>query len=111
MISGLLALAASAAALQADPFNDARRAYSDCLRDHMRAQLEQGVDPAAFEASLGDQCTDRAAAYTAALVQRDTRTGGNRARAEEDARMTMEDMRATTVEYYSDYHSNNSRPE
>jgi hypothetical protein len=111
MISGLLALAASLVALQADPINDARRAYNDCLRSHMRAQLEERVEPAAFEASLQGRCADRETAYTAALVARDTRAGGNRARAEEDARMTMEDMRATTVEYYSDYHSNNSKPD
>ena len=110
MFSSMIALAAAAAAMQADPVNNARRAYSDCLRSYMRAQLEQRTEPAAFTTALPSQCTDRGAAFTAALVQRDARAGGGRARAEEDARMTMEDMRATTVEYYSDYHSNNTMP-
>ena len=110
MFSSVIALVAAAAAMQADPVNNTRRAYSDCLRAYMRAQLEQRVEPPAFESSLASQCTDRAAAFTAALIQRDSRAGGGRARAEEDARLTMEDMRATTVEYYVDYHSNNSMP-
>ena len=110
MLSSLLTLAAAAASMQADPVNNARRAYSDCLRTYMRAQLEQRAEPPAFEAAIANQCADRASAFTAALVQRDARSGGNRARAEEDARMTMEDIRATTVEYYSDYHSSNTMP-
>lgn len=110
MFSTIIGIAAAAAAMQADPVNNARRAYSDCLRSYMRAQLEERVEPAAFETALSGQCTDRATAFTAALVQRDSRTGGSRARAEEDARMTMEDMRATTSEYYADYHSTNMMP-
>ena len=110
MFFSIMALAAAAASMQSDPVNNARRAYSDCLRTYMRAQLEQRAEPAAFEAALASQCTVRGAAFTAALVQRDSRAGGGRARAEEDARMTMEDMRATTVEYYQDYHSNNTVP-
>lgn len=110
MISSLIALTAAMAAMQADPVNNARRAYADCLRSYMRAQLEQRTEPAAFESALATQCTDRAAAYSAALVQRDSRVGGSRARAEEDARMAMEDMRTTTIEYYSEYYSTNSMP-
>ena len=110
MFSSMIALVAAAAAMQADPVNNARRAYSDCLRSYMRAQLEQRVEPSAFESALSGQCTDRGAAFTAALIQRDSRAGGGRARAEEDARMTMEDMRATTAEYYADYHTNNTMP-
>src|SRR5687767_7817408 len=110
MISSWMALAATIAAMQADPVNNARRAYSDCLRAYMRAQLDQRAEPAAFEAALGSQCNDRGATFTAALIQRDSRAGGGRARAEEDARMTMEDMRATTIEYYNDYYASNTVP-
>ncbi len=109
MLSSLLALAAAAVSMQADPVNSARQAYSDCLRSYMRAQLEQRAEPAAFEAAIANQCADRATAFTSVLVQRDARSG-NRARAEEDARMTMEEIRATTVEYYTDYHSSNTMP-
>jgi hypothetical protein len=110
MIATLFAMTAAAAAMQADPVNDARRAYSDCLRVYMRAQLEARTDPAQFETALGSQCTSQSAAFIAALVRRDTRSGGSRARAEEDARMTMEDMRVTTVEYYNDYFSTETMP-
>ncbi len=110
MLSSLLALAAAAVSMQADPVNSARQAYSDCLRSYMRAQLEQRAEPAAFEAAIANQCADRATAFTSVLVQRDARSAGNRARAEEDARMTMEEIRATTVEYYTDYHSSNTMP-
>ena len=110
MFSSMMALVAALAAAQSDPVNNARQAYNSCLRAYMRAQLEQRTDPAAFESALSSQCTDRGAAFTAALIQRDSRAGGGRARAEEDARMTMEDMRATTAEYYADYHASNTMP-
>ncbi len=110
MIAILLAMAAGAATIQSEAVNNARQAYNDCLRAFMRAELDQGTEPAAFEAALSGQCAQQGSAFTAALVQRDLKSGGKRNQAEEDARMTMEDIRATTVEYFSDYHSTNSRP-
>lgn len=102
MLSLLLALAAAA---QTDAINTARSAYSTCLRDYMRASLERDTAPDAFETALATQCTDRAGAFRAALIERDVRSGGARARAEEDANMTMEDMRANTVERFRDEYS------
>lgn len=96
---------ALAFALQNDAINASRQAYSTCLRDYMRAQLAADAQPAAFEAALPNQCGDRATAFRTALVDRDARAGGNRARAEEDAQMTMDDMRANTVERYRDEYS------
>lgn len=96
----MLALAATAA--QGDATNTSRQAFSTCLRDYMRTSLEQRMEPAAFEAAVPQQCADRGATFRAALVDRDARTGGGRARAEEDAQMTMDDMRAATVERYRD---------
>lgn len=109
MFLSLMALAAAAASMQADPVNGARRAYTECLQSYMRAQLEQRTEPAAFEAAVASQCSDRAAAFTAAVVQRDSRADG-RARAEENARSQMEEIRATKIEYYADYHATNSMP-
>ena len=109
MFFSLMALAAAAASMQAEPVNIARRAYSDCLQAYLREQLQQRTEPAAFEAALPGQCADRAAAFTAAMIQRDSRADG-RARAEENARMQMEDIRATKAEYYVDYHSTNTIP-
>ena len=109
MFFSLMALAAAAASMQAEPVNNARRAYSDCLQSYLREQLQQRTEPAAFEAALPSQCADRAAAFTAAMIQRDSRADG-RARAEENAQMQMEDIRATKAEYYVDYHSTNTSP-
>lgn len=102
MLSFVLGLAF---AMQNDAINASRQAYSTCLRDYMRAQLAADAQPAAFETALPNQCTDRATAFRQALVDRDVRAGGGRARAEEDAQMTMEDMRANTVERYRDEYS------
>lgn len=98
MLSILLALAAA----QADVTVTTRQAYSTCLRDFMRASVARRMTPDAFEAEIANQCTDRAAAFRDALVQRDQRAGGNRARAEEDAQTTMEDMRVNVVERFRD---------
>lgn len=102
MISSLLALALAAAAFQADPVNDARRAFSTCLRTFANASLERRMEPPAFETALGTQCSGHAATYRTALVQRDARVGGGRARAEEDARIMIEDSRANVLEFYRD---------
>jgi hypothetical protein len=104
MLSFVLALAF---AMQNDAINASRQAYSTCLRDYMRAQLAADAQPAAFEAALPNQCTDRATAFRQALVNRDVSAGGARARAraEEDAQMALEDIRATALERFRDEHS------
>lgn len=99
MLSLLLALAATA---QTDAINGARQAYRTCLHDYAQTSMAANMTPDAFETALGNQCQDRASAFTAALVERDRRAGGGRAAAEEDARMTMEDMRANVVERFRD---------
>ncbi|MDQ8757846.1 hypothetical protein RCO27_16590 [Sphingosinicella sp. LHD-64] len=99
MLSVLLAFAAGAA-LQNEGVNSARDAYSVCLREYLRAQLNAEAQPAAFEAALPNQCGDRANGFRAAMVARDGRNASTRAQAEEDARMTMEDIRANMIERY-----------
>lgn len=99
MLSILLALAAMG---QTEAINTARQGYSACLRQYLTASMEAGMTPDAFEAGIETQCVDRAAAFRQALIERDVRSGGGRARAEEDAQMTMEDMRANFVERYND---------
>ena len=97
MLSFALALAAM---VQTDAINSARQAYSACLREYVTTSMEGGITPDAFEASIADQCADRAAAFREALIERDVRAGGSRARAEEDAQMMMEDMRVNFVDLY-----------
>lgn len=110
MISVLLSAALATTAMQSEAANSARRAYSDCLRAFMRTSLEQRMEPAAFETAMSTQCTTQATAYRAAMVQRDQRAGGSRARAEEDAQIMIDDEKANTLEYYRDYHSSNTMP-
>lgn len=97
MLSFALALAAM---VQTDAINSARQAYSACLRDYVTTSMEGGMTPDAFEASIAGQCADRSAAFREALIQRDVRAGGARARAEEDAQMMMEDMRVNFIDLY-----------
>jgi hypothetical protein len=111
MISAMLAAALALTAMQSDAANSARRAYSDCLRTFMRASLQQRMEPAAFETAMGNQCTTQATAYRAALVARDQRAGGSRARAEEDAQIMIDDTKANVLEYYRDYFTSNTMPD
>ena len=99
MLSFVLALAVAA---QSDATASTRQAYSACLREHLDASLEGNVAPDRFEATIAGQCTGQATAFRDALIQRDVRAGGNRARAEEDAGVIMEDMRVNYVERYRD---------
>jgi hypothetical protein len=109
MMSALLALSL-AAAMQSDAANQARRDYSTCLRTFMRTSLEQRMEPAAFETAMASQCTAQATAYRTAMIQRDQRSGGSRARAEEDAQVMIDDTRANVLEYYRDYFTSNTMP-
>lgn len=104
MLSLVLALAAGAA-MQSEGVNGARDAYSTCLREYLRAQLAANTEPAAFETALPNQCGDRGNAFRAATVARDGSSASTRAQAEEDARATMEDIRANMVERYRDEYS------
>ncbi len=97
MLSFALALAAM---VQTDAINSARQAYSACLRGYVTTSMEGAMTPEAFEANIASQCTDRATAFREALIQRDVRAGGARARAEEDAQMMMEDMRVNFIDLY-----------
>ncbi|MBX3562460.1 MAG: hypothetical protein KF780_11690 [Sphingomonas sp.] len=99
MLSILLALAAMG---QTEAINTARQGYSSCLRQYLNESMEQNVAPDAFERGIGAQCTSQATSFREALIQRDVRAGGGRARAEEDARITMEDLRANFIEMYRD---------
>ena len=99
MLSFVLALAVAA---QSDATTSTRQAYSACLREHLDTSLEGNVAPDRFEATIAGQCTGQATAFRDALIQRDVRGGGNRARAEEDAGVIMEDMRVNYVERYRD---------
>jgi hypothetical protein len=110
MFTSLIALMVSAAAMQADPVNDARRAYSNCMRAFMRTSLQAHTEPAAFETAMATTCTAEATAYRTALVRRDRSAGGSAARAEEDATMMIDDTKANTLEYYRDYFTSNTIP-
>ena len=110
MISSVLALMLAASAVQADPANDARRAYQSCLRAFMTASLERRMEPEAFETALASQCTSHATAYRDAMVRRDARNGGSRAQAEEDSQIMIDDAKANTVEYYRDSLAANTPP-
>lgn len=110
MISSVLALALAATAAQADAANAARNSYMDCMRGFMRTALEQRMETGAFETALAGQCTDHAQRLRAALIARDQRFGGSREAAEEDARITIEDVRANTLENYRDRRENGEAP-
>lgn len=111
MITSAIAMTLAAAAMQSDAANQARVAYTVCLRSFMRASLRERMDPSAFETAMNDQCTAQATAYRTALVARDQRTGGSRQRAEEDAQIMIDDTKANVMEYYRDYHSTNTIPD
>ena len=111
MISVLLSAALAVTAMQSEAANQARVAYSNCLRTFMRTSLEARMEPAAFETAMGTQCMTQATAYRSAMVARDQRAGGSRARAEEDAQIMIDDTKANVLEYYRDYFTSNTMPD
>lgn len=92
----VIALALSTQLIAAGP----RQQFSTCLRTFMNSKIEERMTPANFEPALAEACREQETAYRTAYVEAATRAGDRRPRAEEDANLEVQDLRANFLELF-----------
>jgi hypothetical protein len=97
MISLSLALLLAAAP---DATSQNREAYARCLKDFMRASLEQKMEPAAFDTAIVSACKDKEAPLKAALLNADLAMGLKRAASEKSTSEQIADYLSMAKEDY-----------
>ena len=78
----------------------ARTQYSKCLGGFTRAQVKEGVDPAAFQSKLATACKAEEAAFRAASIQSDVAAKIARATAEANANEEIGYIHENAVETF-----------
>lgn len=109
MISHLLVIGLLWSA-QPGNVNRARQSYSACLGTLLKANLEEGVTPDAFESTLALACKVEEAAFRHASVTQDVAVGNGRAAAEQNAVFEIADMIDNIKQRYRDYIQTNAEP-
>ena len=92
----VISLALSTQLIAAGPRNQ----FSTCLRSFVNAKLEERMTPANFETAYTSACREQEAAYKTAYIEAATRAGDRRPRAEEDANLEVQDLRANFLELF-----------
>jgi hypothetical protein len=77
-----IALASIIAVAAGSPSSQGREGYARCLKDFMRASLEQKMEPAAFDTAVANACRDKQLLFKTALVNADVAMGLKRAASE-----------------------------
>jgi hypothetical protein len=70
-----------------------RQRFSTCLRAFVDEKVEARVSGDAFDTAIGTACAQQETAYRTAYVAAAVRAGDNRASAERDATLEVEDLR------------------
>ncbi|MDP8912855.1 MAG: hypothetical protein M3N39_04675 [Pseudomonadota bacterium] len=77
---------------------ESREAFARCLKDHVRASLEQKASAETFGSSLAAACKDKEAALRNALIAADLALGLKRAASEKSAAEQLADYRIMAKE-------------
>jgi FMN-dependent NADH-azoreductase len=85
MTSIVLAMAMHMAAMKADPQNDARKAFNNCLIDEHNSAVEAQKTGAAFNEQLAGACAETRKAYFDIVVRAEKGFGSKQAEAEKYA--------------------------
>jgi hypothetical protein len=93
-----------------DPTTIARKGYIACLEKVMVTALDEKLDPAAFDGSLGQACPSEAAALRQAAVGADVKAGMKRADSERMIGEEIDDHQATAKERYREFKERNAKP-
>lgn len=102
MISSVLALLLATTVQSDEATRQARTAYTGCLRQFMERSLEDRKEIEAFNSEVAGQCTAQAGSLREAIIARELAARGTRARAEEDARLDVEDAQETFKQLFAD---------
>ena len=87
-----------------------RAAFTKCLRDHLKKQLEAKVGEAEFELSLKSACETERASFKSAVTAVNRAGGDSAADAAENADMQVDDYHANFTDKFKDYASTNTMP-
>lgn len=93
MISSVVAVSLMLAVQM--PGGAQRQQFANCLRAFMNEKIQERMEAEAFETALAGACREQEAAYRTSYVAAAVRTGDSRARAEQDANIEVQDLRAT----------------
>lgn len=103
-------LALAMAAMVAEPAEDARIAYSNCIIDVVNEHLERKDGKSAFEKAAAGACSNERAAFHAIIVKEEKGYGSSQAEADQYADEEVQGIVDSFVEGYRDYLNSNSRP-
>jgi hypothetical protein len=109
MLIASILLAAMAPA-PAGNVDTTRAAFTKCLREHLKKQLEAKVTEAEFELSVKSACDAEQSAFKAAVTATNRAGGDSQADAEENAQMQIDDYHANFTDKFKDYASTNTMP-
>ena len=87
-----------------------RNAFTKCLREHMKKQLEAKTGEAEYEVSLKAACDSESEAFRAAVTAANRAAGDKPADAADNAEMQIEDYHANFTDKFKDYSSTNTMP-
>ncbi|OHD03578.1 MAG: hypothetical protein A2885_08520 [Sphingopyxis sp. RIFCSPHIGHO2_01_FULL_65_24] len=109
MLIASILLAAMAPA-PAGNVDSTRAAFTKCLRDHLKKELEGKVSEAEFELSIKSTCETERAAFKVAVTAQNRAGGDSAADAAENADMQVDDYHANFTDKFKDYSSSGSLP-
>lgn len=95
-----IAFVSMLAASAGSPSSESREGYARCLKDFMRASLEQKMEVAAFDTAVANACRDKQALFKTALVNADLALGMKRAASEKAIGEQIADYIAMAKEDY-----------
>ncbi|SCW69472.1 hypothetical protein SAMN02927924_02212 [Sphingobium faniae] len=92
-----------AAAQPADPVGTGRKAYSQCLAAQIQPSLDKKLSLGQFQSTLKQKCSDKEAAFRAAIVADDKSSGMSEQEAQSDANDQVSEYVDKITAEYEDY--------
>lgn len=103
-------LIAAMAPAPAGNVDTTRVAFTKCLREHLKKQLEAKTSEAEFTMSVKSACETEQSAFKAAVTAANRAGGDSAADAADNADMQVDDYHANFTDKFKDYASTNTMP-
>jgi hypothetical protein len=105
----VLAMAMHMAAMKADPQNDARKAFNNCLVEEHNSAVEAKKSGSAFNEQLAGACADKRKAYFDIIVRAERSFGSKQADAEQFANEEIQAVIDSITSAFSENASSGAR--
>jgi hypothetical protein len=105
----MLAMALNMAAMKADPQNDARKAYNNCLVEEHNSAVEAKKSGSAFNEQIAGACTEKRKAYFDIIVRAEKSFGSKQADAEQYANEEIQAVIDSITSAFSENASNGAK--